>query len=152
PASGKGGRRVFLSIGDFLGHHARKSPDREAILAPGRSPLTYAALAACANDAVRCLRNLGVRRTDRVAMVLSGGAEASVAMISVAAAAVCVPFNPASTASELQRCFSDLRISALVTRPDVPSMARDVAHTLGVPVIDDLPLRPDESDAAGRKR
>lgn len=73
-ASGTGGRRVFPSIGDFLNHHARKSPDREAILAPGRPALTFAALAACANDAVRCLRELGVDRADRVAMVLSGGA------------------------------------------------------------------------------
>ena len=152
PAGRKAGRRVFSSVGDFLLHHARKSPDQEAILAPGRAALTYAALAACAKDAGRCLRNLGVRRTDRVAMVLPDGADASVAMISVAAAAVCVPFNPAFTASELQRCFGDLRISALVTRPDLPSVARDVAHALGIPVIDDLPLRPGEVGIAASKR
>ena len=134
----KAGRPVFSCIGDFLLHHARKTPDRDAMLAPGRPPLTYAALAARVNGTARGLRRLGVQRTDRVAVVLPDGADAALAMISVAAAAVCVPFNPAFTASELELFFSDLRIAALVTRADTESAARDIAHRRGIPVIDDL--------------
>jgi len=37
----------------------------------------------------------------------------SVAVIAVATAAICVPFNPDLTADELQRYFSDLQIAAL---------------------------------------
>ena len=68
-------------------------------------------------------------------------------MIAVATAAVCVPLNPDFTADELQRYFSDLRIAALLTRADMNSVSRGVAHTLGIPVIDLLP-RPGEGPGA----
>src|SRR5262249_5334042 len=142
--SRRGRHAAFGCIGDFLIHHARKAPDRDAVLAPGRPSLTYADLAARADDAARRLRGLGVSRTDRVAVICHGGAEAAGAMISVAAGAVCVPFNPAYTASELQVCFAEMGISALVTHPDMDSAARDTARARGIPVIDDLcswPLR-----------
>ena len=57
------------------------------------------------------LRSLGVGRNDRVAVVLPNGPEAAVAMIAVAAGAVCVPLNPGFTADEWQRYFGDLRIA-----------------------------------------
>ena len=46
---------------------------------------------------------------DRVAVVLPNGPEAAVAMIAVAAGAVCVPLNPGFTADECQRYFGELR-------------------------------------------
>ena len=66
-------------------------------------------------------------------------------MIAVAAGAVCVPLNPGLTADEWQRYFGDLRVSALLTRADMDSAGRGVAHTLGIPVID---LSPQPSEGA----
>ena len=106
-----------------------RRPDHNAILAPDRNPLTYAALWAVTNDVVQGLRSLGIGRRDRVAVVLPDGPEAAVAMISVAAGAVCVPLYPAFTADEWQRYFSELHIAALLTRADMDSASRGVAHT-----------------------
>ena len=86
-------------------------------------------------------------RSDRVAVVLPDGAEAAVAIIAVAAGAVCVPLNPGFTADEWQRYFGDLRVAALLTRADMDSASRGVAHTLGIPVID-LSPRPGEGPGA----
>jgi acyl-CoA synthetase (AMP-forming)/AMP-acid ligase II/acyl carrier protein len=86
-------------------------------------------------------------RSDRVAVVLPNGPEAAVALIAVAAGAVCVPLNPGFTADEWRRYFGDLRVSALLTRADMDSASREVAHTLGIPVIE-LSPRPGEGPDA----
>ena len=90
-------RRPFSSLPDLISDYGRNAPDRHAILAPGRLPMTYGALLVQANHVVRGLRSIGVGRTDRVAVVLPDGPEAAVAMITVAAGAVCVPLNPGFT-------------------------------------------------------
>ena len=68
-------------------------------------------------------------------------------MVGVAVGAASVPLNPSFTADECQRYFGDLRLSALLTRADMDSASRSVAHTLGIPVID-LSVRPSEGPGA----
>ena len=109
--------------------------------------MTYNALWMQANDVVRGLRRIGVGRTDRVAVVLPDGPEAAVAMIAVAAGAVCVPLNPGFTDDEYQRYFGELHLAALLTRADLNSASRRVAHILGIPIID-LSTRPNEGAGA----
>lgn len=116
--------------------HARTAPAQVAILAPGRFPLTYADLRTRINQAVCELRRLGIEPTDRVAVVAPRGADTAMALVAVATAAVCIPVNPDFTPDELQRYFSDLKLAALVTRPDIGSASRDAARALGIPVID----------------
>lgn len=137
----------FSCLQDLLSHYGRNAPDRRAILAPGRLPMTYNALWMQANDVVRGLRRIGVGRTDRVAVVLPDGPEAAVAMIAVAAGAVCVPLNPGFTDDEYQRYFGELHLAALLTRADLNSASRRVAHILGIPIID-LSTRPNEGAGA----
>ena len=67
----------FPAIPDLLLHHAQSAPDRAAILAPGRDPMTYGELWKQACALVRTLRALGIGRTGRVAVVLPHGPEAS---------------------------------------------------------------------------
>jgi acyl-CoA synthetase (AMP-forming)/AMP-acid ligase II/acyl carrier protein len=140
-------RRSFSCLQDLLSHHGRSAPDRSAILAPGRHPMTYGALWTQTDDVVRGLRNIGVGRTDRVAVVLPAGPEAAVAMVTVAAGAVCVPLNPGFTHDEYQRYFSELHLSALLTCVHLNSASRNVAQILGIPVIDIL-TRPNEAAGA----
>ena len=147
PASERVANRVFLRLEDLLVHYARISPGRHAILAPDFAPLTYGALWVRVNAAVRELRSFGVGPTDRVAVVLPVGAETAVAILAVATAAVCVPLNPSFTADEWQRYFGDLQVTMLLTRGDMDSAARGVAHHLGIPVID-LSSRPGEAPCA----
>jgi acyl-CoA synthetase (AMP-forming)/AMP-acid ligase II/aryl carrier-like protein len=136
PAGKKAASPTFLCLQDLLACYGRTAPGRNAILAPGQAPVTYGALWARANDTVRGLRSLGVRRSDRVAVVLPNGPEAAVALIAVAAGAICVPLNPGFTAEEWRRYFGVLRVSALLTRTDIDSASREVAHTLGIPIVD----------------
>jgi amino acid adenylation domain-containing protein len=130
---------VFSCLSDLLSFYGRAAPDRPAILAPDREAVDYGALLARTNEAVRELRSLGVARSDRVAVVLPSGPEAAVAIVAAACAAICVPLNPGYTADEWQRYFGDLQVTALLTRADIASPSRGVAHTLGIPVIDIVP-------------
>jgi len=147
--------RVFSCLGDLLDYRGRSSADRDAILAPGRAPMTYGALRALAKDTVRALRGVGVGRNDRVAVVLPDGPEAAATIISVAAGAVCVPLNPSFTADEWQRYFVELKTSALLTRPDVGSASRAAALALGIPVLDlstSLDAAPIDVTGSARRR
>ena len=142
-----GGRRPFSCLQDLLFDYGRNARDRSAILAPGRRPMTYGALLMQVNDVVCGLRSLGVGGSDRVAVVLPHGPEAAVAMIAVAAGAVCVPLSPDFTDDEYQRYFDELHLAALLTRADLDSASRGAARTLGIPVIDVSP-RPSEGAGA----
>ena len=138
--------RVFAHLEELLAFYGRTAPKRAAILAPGLAPLTYGALRVQAKLTARELRRLGVGRTDRLGVLLPNGPEAAVALVTVAAGAVCVPLNPSFAADEYQRYFGDLRLTALLMRADVNSAARGVAHNLGMNVID---LLPDAERGAG---
>src|SRR5579864_2979649 len=126
------GRYPFPAIKDLLSHHARKSPDRVAILAPGRSPKTYGELWEQTREVVRTLRSFGIGRTDRVAVVLPGGPEAAVAMVAVATGSVCVPLSPGFTEDEYRRYFGQLRLAGLLTSTDANSICRRVAQVMGI--------------------
>lgn len=128
----------FACLQELLSHYSQIAPDRGAILGLGRPPMTYNALWAQTNNVVRELRSVGLRRTDRVAVVLPAGPEAAVAMVTVATGAVCVPLNPGFTYDEYLRYFGELRLAALLTRADLNSASRSVAEALGIPVIDVL--------------
>ena len=128
-------RHPFSCLRDLLSQRAASASDSCAILAPGRQPMTYGALWTQANDVVSGLRQVGVGPTDRVAVVLPEGPDAAVAMLTVAAGAVCVPLNPGFTHDEYQRYFAELRVAALLTQFDSGSACERVARMLGIPVI-----------------
>ena len=140
PAKTPGGS-VFSCLGDLLAHYGQSARERDAILAPGCLPISYGMLWARARQIVRELRAIGVGRRDRVAVVLPDGPEAAVTLISVGSGAICVPLNPRFTADEWRRYFSELRVAALLTQPEINVACRRVAIDLEVPIID-LPLSP----------
>ncbi|RXH06915.1 amino acid adenylation domain-containing protein [Bradyrhizobium guangzhouense] len=137
----------LADIGSLLAFHARTMPAAPALIAPGRPPLTYGALGAGIAHVVRTLRGLGITPADRIAVALPRGADAALALIAVASTCACVPVNPDLTADELQRYFSELKLTALVTRADMNSPSRDVARTLDIAVIDFVPAA--EPDLGG---
>ena len=103
----------FLCLPHLLEHHARRIPGAPAILAPGRAPLTYDRLFRHIEEMERRLRAMGIRRHDRIAVVLPNGPELAVAILTVAASAACAPLNPAYGAGELDRYFADLHPRAM---------------------------------------
>lgn len=131
--------KIFADIGGLLDCYARKTPAASALLAPGRPPLNYGALGELTQDLVRTLRGLGITPADRIAVALPRGADSALALIAVASSCACVPINPDLTADELQRYFSELKLTALVTRADMNSASRDVAKAFDIAVIDFVP-------------
>ena len=130
----------------LLEHQARCRPDRLAILAPGRRPLTYARLFEHVDQTARTLRGMGIERNDRIAVLLPNGPELTVAILATAACGVCVPMNTAYETSELDRYFDDIRPSALILESGLDTAARSAARAHAIPIIE---LSASNDDEAG---
>ena len=120
--------------------------DRAAILAPGREPLSFAALRALVRDTVASLNRLAIGRGDRVAIVLPNGPEMAATFVAVAAGAVAAPLNPAYRAEEFEFYLSDLGAKALIAEAGATGPAVEVARKLGVQIFE---LRPRIDSGAG---
>ena len=86
----------------MLQEQAERAAESIAILAEERSPLTYRRLFHHVESTARILRSRGLRRADRIAIVLPNGPEMAVAFLSAAAAAVAAPLNPGYRAEEFR--------------------------------------------------
>lgn len=106
----------MINIGDLLARRARLSPDREAYVdALSGERLTFMALHQRANQAARLLSSLGVRRGDRVALLLSNSPELVELFFAMARiGAICVPLNWRLAAAELDVMLRDSGCRALV--------------------------------------
>ena len=117
-----------------------------ALTAPGREPLSFAALRSLVADTGAALNRLGIGRGDRVAIVLPNGPEMAAAFIAIASYATAAPLNPGYRADEFEFYMGDLRAKALVVEAGSASPALEVAHKMGVRV---LTLRPALNGGAG---
>src|SRR5262249_34331256 len=106
PASSRSQPR-FARLADILSHYAQATPGQMAILAVDGTSLTYGALWKRTTEIVGELRRFGVAAGDRVAVVLPGGADASVATVAVASGAVCVPLHAGFSSAELRRALQE---------------------------------------------
>ena len=134
------------TIASLLAARSEAQPHADAIGAPGRDWLTYGALWQQIRRAGDELRELGVGRGDRVALVLPDGPELAVAWLAVSAHAISIPLNPAYTAHELASYLGRLRTKAVMVPSASAQAARAVAEALGVAIIE---LEPAIAEAAG---
>jgi acyl-CoA synthetase (AMP-forming)/AMP-acid ligase II/acyl carrier protein len=126
----------FRTLPDLLREAANRFPGRIAIDAPACvAPLDYARLEVHNVQSAERLAALGIRRGDRVAVVLDNGPEMATAFLAVTAAATCAPLNPAYGAAEFEFYLSDLQAKAVIVGRNLRSPAVDVAHSLGIAVI-----------------
>lgn len=79
------------SVLDLLRGAAERAPASLAQLAPGRTAQTYSGLLDQVQCTVDCLRQNGIRPSDRVVLVLPNGPEMAAAFLGTVAAATCVP-------------------------------------------------------------
>jgi acyl-CoA synthetase (AMP-forming)/AMP-acid ligase II/thioesterase domain-containing protein/acyl carrier protein len=124
------------SIHELLQMRASSHPQRTAIVAPGREPLTYGRLLLEVERMAAALASSGIRTDDRVAVVLPAGLEMAMSFLAVAITAACAPLNPALRAHEFDLCLSDLRPKALIVEAGVDSPVRSVAAKYGATVIE----------------
>lgn len=105
---------VFL-LPQAVTRSAESAPDREAVRNAGRS-LTYAELAAKSNSLARTLREMGVRRGDRVGIYMNKGLESAVSVYGIMkAGAAYVPLDPFAPVARLNYVIRDCGIRCLVT-------------------------------------
>ena len=110
------------------------APNAPAIGAPGRRPLSYAALRALAERTIADINSLGAGRGDAVAIVLPNGPEMAAAFVAIGAGAVTAPLNPAYTADEFEFYLDDLDAKLLIVQAGDETPAVGAAAKLGIPV------------------
>lgn len=131
--------RSAATIRGLLAEAAARSPHVMAILAPGRPALSYGRLLEQVRCVVEALRGLGVRRGDRVALVMPDGPEMAVAFLGVTAGATCAPLNPAYRAREFDFYLSDVAARVLIVLRGAQSPARQAAAARGISIIELAP-------------
>ncbi len=110
--------------------------DDTALAAPGRPALSYAGLRRQAGVTAAALAALGIKRNDRVAIVLPNGPEMASAFLGISAVATTAPLNPSYREAEFEFYLSDLSAKALVVEQSSSSPAIAVAKAQGLRVIE----------------
>lgn len=121
-------------------------PQATALLAPGRQPLSYAALRRHISAVGGRLNAIGIKRNDRVAIVLPNGAEMATAFLATCTIATAAPLNPAYRAEEFAFYLEDLQAKVLLVQSGIASPAREVASKRGIAVVE---LVPEPTASAG---
>ena len=127
------------SVYQLLKNRAEKHPEAIAIIAPDRPPLSYGRLLNQVENTIEKLREFGLNRNDRLAIVLPNGAEMAVAFIAMAVGATCAPLNPSYRANEFDFYLSDINAKALIVWSEMDSPAREVARRRNIPIIELAP-------------
>lgn len=135
-----------LCVSDLLQWQAHCIPNAPAIIAPGRSPLTYGGLYRHIGKVVKTLRAKGLNPDDRIGLVLPNGPEMASAIFAVAAGATCVPLNPAYSLDEFAFFLDYFGVNALIVQKGLDTSARSVAQTRHLTTIE---LTPDTEAEAG---
>ena len=123
------------SVWSLLEDSARRHPNRPAILAPGRQPLTYGELADHVIGISRSLQHAGFDTRSRIAVVLPNGPEMATAFAALASSCVCAPLNPTFTRADVEFALSDLRAQALLVDELSSGPAVEAATACGVAVL-----------------
>lgn len=126
----------FRTIFELCRLMAQQQPDSPVLQAPTQAALPYADLLQQVTITAQQLRDAGIQRNDRVAIVLPNGALAAAAFLAIAAAATCAPLNPQYSAADFEFYLSDLDAKALVILADMPSPARAIATKMAIPMIE----------------
>jgi acyl-CoA synthetase (AMP-forming)/AMP-acid ligase II len=129
----RGAAHVAATLFDCLRAQAQRTPHAWALLAPGRRPLTYAALLAQVQHTVAQLLVFGVGRGDRVAVVVGNGPEQAAAILGTAAGATCAPLNPGLTAAEFSYHLARVGARALIVHDNETAVR--AARGLDIPVL-----------------
>lgn len=113
------------SLWDNLAINARRYPDKAALIFFGRV-LTYAALAAQAEQVAAWLHAQGVAKGDRVLLNMQNCPQLVIAHFGILRAnAVVVPVNPMNRAEELKHYITDPDVRVAITTADLaPELAR----------------------------
>jgi acyl-CoA synthetase (AMP-forming)/AMP-acid ligase II/acyl carrier protein len=131
---------LFQTIDQLIQKQHQISPNAIALGSIDRPPLTYEGLFQQVLSTKDQLQTFGIHQNDRVAMILPNGPELAASFLAISSAATTAPLNPSYRRTELDFYFQDLEVSAVVVEGDQASVARDVAFSLNIPILEIYPV------------
>ena len=120
------------TISEFLSGHL---PDRKAIGASKKEWLTYGALRDLSQKVNIELREFGIEKKDRVAIVLPNGPFMASAFATIAQSVTTAPLNPNYREEEFAFYLDDLKAKAIVVNRDYAGPAMQAADRLNIKII-----------------
>jgi len=119
---------VRNNIGGYLGKRAHTNPNLEAVVDPATSRrLTYAQVDRRANKVANAMIDLGVKKGDRVAILMMNGVEFFESFMGLAKiGAIVVPLNWRLVADELSYILKDSGAAALIYGHDFAEVAAEL--------------------------
>ncbi len=123
----------------LLRSQAETRPGTVALVDEGREPLSYRSLCGEAASLVGTLRHLGVRGSDRIAIVTENGPEFALAFLAVSSCASAVPLIPRYKKEEFRSSFNELRVNFAIVSAASRAACKEPAHDLGIPLLELAP-------------
>jgi acyl-CoA synthetase (AMP-forming)/AMP-acid ligase II len=120
------------TISEFLSGHL---PDRKAIGASKKEWLTYGALRDLSQKVNIALREFGIEKKDRVAIVLPNGPFMASAFATIAQSVTTAPLNPNYREEEFAFYLDDLKAKAIVVNWDYDGPAKQAADRLNIKIV-----------------
>jgi long-chain acyl-CoA synthetase len=120
-----------MLLSDIITAGADRHPERTAILFRD-TRISYATLAADVYRLARGITSRGIRRGDRIAILLGNCPEVTQSYYAAAAlGAVIVPANPLLKAAELAYIWADAGVKAVITAPSQLAVAEEALRAIG---------------------
>ncbi|BBM84605.1 non-ribosomal peptide synthetase [Candidatus Uabimicrobium amorphum] len=98
--------------------------------------IVYGELLQHIEEKVTLFREWGIKRNERIAIVLPNGPEMASAFLTVACAATSAPLNPKYTEKEYKFYLTDLNAKAVIVPHGEASPVRIVADKLSIPILE----------------
>ena len=116
------------NIGLYLAKRAHLNPNLEAVIDPATARrFSYREINERANKVANCMREKGIKKGDRVALLLMNGIEFYESFMGLAKiGAVCVPLNWRLVADELSYILKDAGAIALIYGSDFAEIAAEL--------------------------
>jgi oxalate---CoA ligase len=128
------------TIYQMLRRGAEVSPEAIAITSPGYEPITYGQLVHQVDCIIKSLTDIGIARSDRIAIAMPNSAEMIAAFLGISCIGISAPLNPRCTEQEIYSLLADLPATALVVQSGDNSQAASAAQKRGLPVFEVAPV------------
>ncbi len=123
-----------------------RSGNEIAITAPDRKPLNYNGLRIQVDLIGEQLASIGLKNSDRVAIVLPNGPEMATAFLAVASYMSAAPLNPSYKEAEYEFYLEDLKPKLVIVEENTSNPVVKAAKKLSIPIAE---IIVDKNNAAG---